>query len=96
MLTPDKVTYTSPTIDTSEVEAGFDKAIERASFSCKWPAVVRSQRDGVTLEQIRATILKYRTAGWRVVEGTGDTRATIWHPDCPESQDEGGRQGYRA
>lgn len=93
MLTPSQVTFSLPTIDTSECERDFDRAIDVASTSGQWPAVVRDTRDGQSPEQIRATIAAYRTAGWRVAEGAGDVRARIWHPSHPDATRERPGQG---
>lgn len=70
-----------PQAELDALEQQFDNAIIEAERTGKWPAKVYTARDLATPAGIRATIERYRDAHWSVVEGSGDVRATIDHPN---------------
>ena len=63
----------------ASLEADFDEAIRKADQTGVWPALVPNLRDGAIQEEIQATCLKYREAGWEVVAIPG-FRAGILRP----------------
>lgn len=89
MIKPTEVSITIPTheVDIARQERLFDAAIKCAETAGVWPAVVTAARDGATIDVIRATIMRYRDAGWRVTEGAGSVRATIDHPERQPERD---------
>ncbi len=65
----------------AKCESDFDVAIEDARLAGKWPAQVRSSRDGMPVAAILDTAKRYRAVGW-IVETTltpRGVRATIDH-----------------
>lgn len=62
------------------LEADFDAAIERATTSGVWPAVVSSDRDGALTHNVDVTIERFRAVGWNVELGGSGVRAVISKP----------------
>lgn len=63
------------------LEESFDSAIRLAEIAGQWPAIVGHKRDMSTAAEIKATIEKYRDAGWDVT--TSNQHRAIIAPRTP-------------